>query len=85
MELVPHTEGNEDYIPVTNTNFTFEPCGDTIDCLVVELINDCIIEDTEEINLRLFELPGQDPRVRVGGGDSVIEIIDNDCKIVCIL
>ena len=84
MELVPHTEGNEDYIPVTNTNFTFEPC-DTMDCIIVELINDCIIEDTEEINLRLFELPGQDPRVRVGGGDSVIEIIDNDCKIVCIL
>ena len=84
MEYVPHTEENDDYIPVTNAYFTFELC-DTIDCIIVELINDCIIEDTEEINLRLSELPGQDPRVKIGGGDSVIEIIDNDCKIACIL
>ena len=68
---------------MTNVNFTFERC-DTMDCIIVELINDCIVEETEEINIRLFELPGQDPRVRIGGGNSVIEIIDNDSKIACI-
>ena len=78
-----HTDEYEDYIPVTNANFTFERC-DTMDCIIVELINDCILEETEEIDLRLIELPGQYyDRVLIGGGDSTIEINNNNCKITC--
>ena len=71
---------------VTNVNFTFPNCDVTMDCAIVDVVDDCIVEETEKIHLRLFELPGQDPRVKVGGGDSLIEIRDDDCKITwCIV
>ena len=82
-----HIDGTDDYIPVTNVNFTFPNCDVTLDCTMVDVVDDCIIEEREEIDLRLFELPGQDPRVKVGAGKSLIEINDDtDCKITwCIL
>ena len=76
------TVEDDDFVPVSNAVLHFEPC-DNVQCTVVEIVDDCVLEETEQFNLRLSEIPGQNDRVRVGAGDSEIEITDNDGKTIC--
>ena len=50
---------------------------------MVEIVDDCVLEETEQFNLLLSEIPGQNDRVKVGAGDSEIEITDDDGKTIC--
>ena len=59
----------------------FGPC-DNVQCTVVEIVDDCVLEETELFNLRLTELPGQNDRVKVGARDSEIEITDTNGKTI---
>ena len=75
------TVANEDYVTISNALFSFGPC-DTISCLTVDLLDDCILEEREELHLILSETPGLDSRVKLRAGTSLIEITDNDRKIM---
>ena len=77
------TVEDDDFVPVSGAVLHFGPC-DNVQCTVVEIVDDCVLEETEQFNLRLSELPGQNDRVKVVTGDSEIEITDDDGKtIIC--
>ena len=59
----------------------FGPC-DNVQCTLVEIVDDCVLEETEQFSLRLTELPGQSNRVKVGARDSEIEITDTNGKTI---
>ena len=48
----------------------------------MEIVDDCVLEETEQFSLRLTELPGQSNRVKVGARDSEIEITDTNGKTI---
>ena len=60
-----------------STAVTFE-AGDTQQCVKVTIIDDDIVEDTEELSLTLTKPNGQDLRVSLGDTSATITITDSD-------
>ena len=56
---------------------TFEP-HDTQKCVTVTIIDDAIVENTENFYVDLTQTPDLDSRVIIKHGTSTIEIIDDD-------
>ena len=48
----------------------------------MEIVDDCVLEETEYFYLRLSEIYGLNDRVKVGTGDSKIDVTDTDGKTI---
>ena len=71
------TVQNDDFLPITEGVFQFSSCQN-LQCTVVDILDDCVLEETEEFYLHLHELADQNTTVRIGAGDTKIEITDTD-------
>ena len=61
---------------------TFPPC-DYEECVDVPLVDDCVVENTEEFRLFLFTPPITDERIEVTRGDGTVLITDSDGMTKC--
>ena len=67
-----------DYM-LQDPTLTFDAC-DTIKCFIVQIVDDCILEDDETFIVKMTStsMPG---RIKVNSADVVtVNITDNDCK-----
>ena len=71
-------ESTEDYLAQWRT-LTFAPC-ELIQCLSVELVDDCVLEDAEVFNITLATISGQERRIIIDSdtGAEEITIVDDD-------
>ena len=70
------SEADEDYV-AQNTVLSFAAC-ETVKCLDVELLDDCVLEDTETFKMMLSTVSGQDERIKLGAGGADVVINDDD-------
>ena len=62
---------------INSAIITFPPCNYE-QCVDVPLVDDCVVENTEEFRLFLFTPPSTDQRIEVTRGDGTVLITDSD-------